>query len=236
MQPGNPYQSIASKSRRDGLILDHLEMVRHVVGKLVAQLPAGVDVENLESAGVLGLVEAANNFDPTRGIQFKTFAYVRVRGAVLDELRRNSPLPQQMLQTVARIRKAYRDLPAPVTVEALVTATGLTTEEVTDGLAAIRMTRILSLDGSADPIGTRLDDERQERPDTQAEREEQRRLLTQAIEALPPRERIIVTLYYLEDLRLKEIGEVMQLSESRVSRLLNAALFNLGEYMRARGG
>jgi RNA polymerase sigma factor for flagellar operon FliA len=229
------YTQVAAQSRRDELILEHLPLVRHILGKLAAQLPPGVDVENLESAGVLGLVEAANNFDPERGNQFNTYAYLRIRGAILDELRRNCPLPQQMLERVAQVRRAYKELPPPVTVEALAAATGLNADVVADCLAAIRMTRMVSLEGSVATVGTRLD-ERQERPDTQAERAELSRLLTEAIESLPPRERLIVTLYYKEDLRLKEIGQLMELSESRVSRLLNAALFEIGEYMRTREG
>ncbi len=228
------YTQIAAQSRRDELILEHLPLVRHILGKLAAQLPPGVDVENLESAGVLGLVEAANSFDPARGNQFNTFAFLRIRGAILDELRRNCPLPQQMLERVAQVRKAYKQLPPPVTVDALAAATGLSTDEVADSLAAFRMTRMVSLEGAADTVGTRLD-ERQERPDTLAERAELSRLLTEAIESLPPRDRLTVTLYYKEDLRLKEIGQILELSESRVSRLLNAALFTIGEYLRAHG-
>src|SRR5262249_6690405 len=153
------------------LILEHLTLVRHIVGKLTAQLPPGVDVENLESAGVLGLVEAANNFDANRGILFKTFAYPRIRGAVLDEMRRNCPLPQQMLQMVTKVRRAYEELPPPVSTQALMAATGLSEDEVADSLAAIRMTRISSLDNSSEMIGTRLDD-RTQRPDSLAMKEE----------------------------------------------------------------
>jgi RNA polymerase sigma factor for flagellar operon FliA len=228
------YGAIAQKERRDQLILEHLPLVRHLVGKLIAELPPGVDVENLESAGVLGLVEAAHHFDPERGAQFKTYAYTRIRGAVLDELRRNCPLPQQMLQQVARVRRAYNELPPPVTADALAAATGLSAEEVADCLAAIRMTRLLSWEENGEPIGTRLDDPR--RPDRIVEKEEQKALLTAALGSLDERERLIVTLYYLEDLRLKEIGQVLRLSESRISRLLSAALFHLGEYLRAHGG
>src|SRR5438132_1518967 len=101
-----------------------------------------MDVENLEAAGTLGLVEAANHFDPDRGVQFKTYAYTRIRGAVLDELRRNCPLPQPMLQRAAKVRQAYEELQQPVTLEALATATQLSADEVADCLAALRLTRM----------------------------------------------------------------------------------------------
>jgi RNA polymerase sigma factor FliA len=228
------YDAVTQKERRDQLILEHLSLVRHLVGKLIAELPPGIDVENLESAGVLGLVEAAHRFEPERGVQFKTYAYTRIRGAVLDELRRNCPLPQHMLQQMARVRQAYEELTPPVTTQALAVAAGLSEAEVADCLAAIRMTRLVSWGEHGEPIGTRLDDP--QRPDLLVEKEEQKRLLTEALNALDERERLIVTLYYLEDLRLKEIGEVLRLSESRISRLLSAALFHLGEYLRAHGG
>jgi|SRR5579875_568796 RNA polymerase sigma factor for flagellar operon FliA len=233
-QAKRAYDAVAQKEQRDQLIMEHLPLVRHLVGKMTAELPPGVDVDNLESAGVLGLVEAAHRFDSERGIQFKTYAYTRIRGAVFDELRRNCPLPQQMLQQTARVRQAYEELPPPVTIADLASVTGLSEAEVADCLAAIRMTRWLSWEEHGELIGTRLDDP--DRPDRLVEKEEQKRLLTEALGALTERERLIVTLYYLEDLRLKEIGEVLSLSESRVSRLLNAALFHLGEYMRTHGG
>jgi len=232
--PTESYDRVAPTIRRDQLILSHLWLVRHVIGRLLTDLPPGLDVENLESAGTLGLVEAASRFDPTRGVEFKTFAYARIRGAVLDELRRNCPLPQEVLQRVARVRDAYETLPLPVTPEALSDATGLSVDEVLDCLSAMRMTRTVSWDETGKTVKVRLDDP-QDQPPAALERAEHHRLVADAIAALPDRERIAITLYYMEDLRLREIGQVLQLSESRVSRLLNAALFRLGELLRTRG-
>jgi RNA polymerase sigma factor for flagellar operon FliA len=226
------YSRVAERARREELIESHLGLVRHILGKLVAQLPAGVDVENLESAGTLGLVEAANKFDPERGIKFETYAYTRIRGAILDELRRNCPLPQHVLERVARLRKAYEQLPAGATADDLAAASGLSGDEVADCLAAMRLTRMASWETGDAPDAHVAD--RGEPPDALAERAEQKELLADALQALPERERLVVTLYYLEDLRLKEIGAVLGLSESRVSRVLSAALFQMGEYMRAR--
>ena len=228
------YQRQADQQRRDDLIIGHLPLVRHVIGRLVGGLPPGVDVENLESAGVLGLVEAAAKFDPTRNAQFKTFAYIRIRGAILDELRRNSPLPQHMLERVSLIRKAYKTLPHPVTVEALAAATGLALDDVADALAAERFAKTVSWEQTAEPngLGTAVT---VDPPDAEAERWESIQQLTEAIESLPPKERVAVTLYYREELRLKEIAEVMNLSPSRISRLLSKATFELGELLKARG-
>lgn len=231
----NVYQQQAERRRRDELIVSHLPLVKHVIGRLIGELPAGVDVENLEAAGVLGLVEAAAKFDPTQSAQFKTFAFLRIRGAVVDELRRNSPLPQHVHARVSAIRKAYRTLPQPVTVEALAAETGLTVDEVSDTLAAERFAKTTSWDQVAEPNGLEPAAEATS-PHGELERWETTQQLAEAIEALPPNERIAVTLYYREDLRLKEISEVMKLSPSRISRLLSKATFDLGETLRAKLG
>jgi RNA polymerase sigma factor for flagellar operon FliA len=206
--------------------------VKHVIGRLLGELPTSADAENLESAGVLGLVEAAAKFDSTRNAQFKTFAYLRIRGAIVDELRRNSPLPQHVLARVALVRKAYRTLPHPITVEALMAATGLTEDEVADALAAERFAKTTSWEQTAEPNAmepaTAV-----EPPDDEAERAEQAQQLAAAIERLAPKERAAVTMYYQQDMRLKEIAAVLNLSVSRVSRLLSKALFELGERLRA---
>jgi RNA polymerase sigma factor FliA len=227
------YQRTADQQRRDDLIMSHLPLVKHVIGRLLGDLPASADAENLESAGVLGLVEAASKFDPTRNAQFKTFAYLRIRGAIVDELRRNSPLPQHVLARVSLIRKAYRTLPHPITVEALVAATGLTEDEVADTLAAERFAKTTSWEQTAEPNALEPA-AAVEPPADDAERTERAAQLAAAIEALAPKERTAVTMYYQQDMRLKEIAAVLNLSVSRVSRLLSKALFELGEQIRAQ--
>src|SRR5438132_5689067 len=105
--PLKAYQSVQTEQRRDALIMAHLPLVRHTLSRLIVHLPPGVDVENLEAAGTLGLVEAASKFDPERGVKFETFAVWRIRGAVFDELRRNCPFPQHLLERMAQVRQAY---------------------------------------------------------------------------------------------------------------------------------
>lgn len=231
--PAQAYQRQADQQRRDELIVSHLPLVKHVIGRLVGELPPGTDVDNLEAAGVLGLVEAAAKYDPSRNAQFKTFAYLRVRGAVVDELRRNSPLPQHVMERVSAVRKASRTLAPPVTVEAIAAITGLTPDEVADTLAADRFSKMVSWEQTAEPNGF-APVQASEAPDAGLEREEEARELAAAIEALPRKERLVLTLYHKEGLRLKEIGEVLQLSVSRVSRLLTKATFELGEALKQK--
>ena len=224
------YSVTATQSERDELILNHLWLVRHFVAKLAARLQPGVDVDNLESAGLLGLVEAAQRFDVSRGVDFKAFAVLRIRGAMIDEARRNSPLPQELLQYVKLVSRAQERLTPPMTVEALSVETGLTTDQVLDALAAIPLTQVKSFDPAADESPQVTADV----SSVNMEREDARRLLADAISSLPERERLIVTMYHKEDLRLKEIGEILGLSESRVSRLLTSAQLQLREYVLER--
>jgi RNA polymerase sigma factor FliA len=230
------YQESRAHAQRDELILGHLALVRHILGRLAAKLPHGIDLENLEAAGTLGLVEAANRFQPERGIHFKTFAYTRIRGAIYDEMRRNCPFPQELLERVAQVRAALESLTPPVRVETLAQRTGLSEDVVTECLTAMRLTRVISWDDIAEPsdVASARNVSRSERPEMRLETIERRRFLVEAIATLPESERLAVTLYYMEDLRLKEIGQVLNLSESRVSRLLKAAHHRIEEHIRAK--
>lgn len=232
-EPQNEYQRIAEQKRRDQLVLSHLPLVKHIIHRVIGELPPGVDIENLESAGVLGLVEAAAKYDPARNAQFKTFAYQRVRGAIYDEMRRNSMFPQQVLERVAAIRRAYRTVAPPATVAELARITGLSENDVSDTLANMRLTRMLSWEDVAHHGANTLTAPPTE-PESEMERRELLEHLTEAIESLPERTRTLLVLYYREDLRLKEISEVIGLSISRVSRLLSNAVFELREQMRKR--
>lgn len=227
------YQRVSSQVQRDELILGHLSLVRHILGRMTSQLPPGVDLENLESAGTLGLVEAANRFESDRGVQFKTFAYTRIRGAIYDELRRNSPFSQDLLEKVTKIRRLLQTIPPPASVATLAKHSGLDEDDVVECLAAIRLSRVVSWNDVADQ-GRGADPDAANRPDARIEEDERRRLLVDTIAQLPEMERLAITLYYMEELRLKEIGQVMNLSESRVSRLLKAARHRLEEAIRSR--
>lgn len=225
------YRAAQAKETRDSLILDNLGVVRSILGRTVADLPDYADAENLEAAGVLGLVEAALQFDESRGVPFLSFAYPRIKGAIVDELRRNSPLPQRMLKMVSLVRHACEKLPAPATPEAIAAHTGLSMDEVEATLDAMRLRHMFTWDEQQGWL-TRLHDMRAEEPDAEAERKEVMQLLADAIAQLPENERLVITLYYLEELLLKEIGEVLSLSESRVSRLRSKAEFRLAQIIR----
>ena len=226
------YESHSTHQLRDQLICDHLEYVRHILGKLLIRLPSDVDRDNLESAGVLGLVEAAGQFDPTREISFRTFAYQRIKGAILDELRRNSPLPQTMLHQISVVRKACETMSPPYDVEEIANRCELSTEAVEDTFKAMRLSAVQTW-GEPAVMTEMFHDSREDAPESAMIREETKQQISKAIVELPEQERIVLQLYYGEDLRLKEIGAVLDLSESRISRVLKAAHKNLRRLINA---
>ncbi|QDT33572.1 sigma-70 family RNA polymerase sigma factor [Thalassoglobus polymorphus] len=210
------YQNINDQQARERLIVSNLYYVKHVIGKLLLELPSAIDFENLEAAGVLGLVEAANRFDADKGVAFKTFAYSRIRGAVLDELRRNCPVPQHILQNWSKIKAAIQGGEQTLNSQQIAEMTDLSVEDVEKCLVAMRMNYPESWSEELLPYTRRSDNSVQEE---QSEHEQQH-VLAKAIEKLADRPRAVITLYYLDDLTLKQIGQVLGLSESRVSRIL----------------
>lgn len=221
------YRQVSRRQERDALILAHVGLVRHVLARTLVNLPQRIDRENLESAGMLGLVEAAGQFDPNRGVSFATYAVPRIHGAIVDELRRNCPLPQSMLQKWNRIQEAYRTLALNATTESLAAASELTVAEVEECLDAMRLTQP---DTWYDDLAEQAPERSvSETVDASLQKEEQIRMVADLIEKLPKQMRIVVTLYYRDGLRLKEIGEALQLSESRVSRILARAELELRE-------
>lgn len=233
--PVDEYRKASRQQELERLILDHLSYVRKILSTMTASLPSHVDREGLESAGIVGLVEAANHFDSTRGVAFKTYAFTRIRGAILDELRKTSPVSQQMQEQIGKLRDAHERLSPPVSPEALAQATGMTLENV---LRCLEAMRFIAPQNWSDLYSTihgswRHDGERPEEP---LERAESHQILTQCIQKLPERERLVLTLYFLEDATLAEIGAALNLSESFVSRLLAGAKFRLKElYLEALG-
>jgi RNA polymerase sigma factor for flagellar operon FliA len=226
--PLEEYRKASRQQELERLILDHLSYVRKILSTMTASLPSHVDREGLESAGVVGLVEAANNYDPTRGVAFKTYAFTRIRGAILDELRKTSPVSQQMQEQIGKLRDAHERLQPPVSPEDLAAATGMSLETVQRCLEAMRF---ITPQNWSDLYSTIHGSWRHQgdSPDASLDRAETQQILQRCIQKLPERERLVLTLYFLEDATLAEIGAALNLSESFVSRLLAAAKFRLKE-------
>ena len=215
-------------------ILQYLPLVRHIVQKIAEPMSYRVDLEDLISAGTLGLVKAARAYDTNKEAEFKTYAYIRIRGAVLDELRSRSFVPTATIGQLRRIEAAHRklavDLGRPPGDDELAAEVGVSLEQLYRTLQEARRTHFLSIHGLADEesaLGSLVPPDDSPSPLAEAERRELSGRLAGAIRELPERDRHILLLYYDRDLTMKETAEVLGITESRVSQLHASALFKL---------
>jgi len=210
-----------------------LPMVPKIAQRVVSYLKPPLSFEDLVSAGTIGLIRAARDYDPSRKTDFKTYAYIRVKGAILDELRGWCFVPANLNKEVRRagrvreeIRKRRGEVP---TDEELAEALGISMERLYKIFESARARHFLSLDGcyGESPVLGCLLSAGASQPDNEVERAELIEKLTEAIEQLPRRQRRIILLYYQQNLTMKQAAEVFEITESRVSQLHASALFNL---------
>jgi RNA polymerase sigma factor for flagellar operon FliA len=223
-----------SLADRNALVEAHLPQVKFIAERMAAKLPPSVDRDDLIGAGVLGLLDAVDKFDPARGVQFKTYAEMRVRGAMLDSLRLLDWAPRSMRHRAREIEAAYHRIEQERGRAAeegeVAEALGLSVLEFQTLLGELRGLTLLGLEGDDDddefPV-PQIPDDPERGPLALYERTESRDRLIGAIDRLPERERQVVALYYLEELTMKEIGSVLGVTESRVSQLHTQAILRL---------
>ena len=217
----------------DDLVARYAPLVKRIAYHLVGRLPASVMVDDLIQAGMLGLLDASTHYDKRQGASFETYATIRIRGAMIDELRRNDWAPKSLHKRARELAEAIARVEAATGRDArdqeVATELGVPLEEYHRLLQETNGARMLSFDdlGGDDPVALFSSDE--QAPAEQFEEERFRQQLVQAIDSLPERERLIMALYYEEELNLREIGAVLNVSESRISQLLSQA------HLRLRG-
>jgi RNA polymerase sigma factor for flagellar operon FliA len=228
------------------LVVDHLPLVGHIVGRLCAGIMTRVPREDLVGAGTLGLVEAAHRFDPAKGVKFSTYAYSRVRGAVVDYLRRNDPIgkvARDQLYAVRRcVSECQRRYGRRPSIEEIAARTGIPEEDVVQCLSYEKWRYVESLEASADgagcdesPLAVLLPAEGRT-PLEELEWEERIQRVARAVEDLPERERQIIVMYYYEELYMSEMAHILQITEGRVSQLHTRALYNLSRKLEGTDG
>jgi RNA polymerase sigma factor for flagellar operon FliA len=214
------------------LVRAHTPLVRRIAYHLMARLPPSVDVHDLIQSGMIGLLEAARNYTPARAASFETFAGIRIRGAMLDELRRSDWTPRSVHRKVREVAETMRQVENETGGDAdsaeVMRRLGLDSSEYNQILADAASSRILSL-SSPDAGDDALDvpDTANRGPAQDLEENGLREALAAAIAELPEREQLVMSLYYDEELNLKEIGEVLGVSESRVCQIHGQAVVRL---------
>jgi RNA polymerase sigma factor for flagellar operon FliA len=226
---------------RDRLILAHLPLLHHIVGRMTWDSPGRVDREDLFGFGMLGLIAAADSWEPERGLKFSTYAFPRIRGAILDELRRMDFLPRGRRERVRALDRAVaeleQELGVPPTPEEIAARLDVDEGEVDEILHSARLTGTVSLDdGPSDDLASMLADPSSDDPEGSAEWGEMKSLLVRSIAALPSQEQTVITLYYAEELLLRDIGDILGVSESRVSQIHSRALYLLNRGMKVAIG
>jgi RNA polymerase sigma factor for flagellar operon FliA len=234
------YKRSRDQLVRDRLILTYAPLVKYVAGRLGSGLPAHVDEGDLVSYGLLGLIGAIERFDPDRDIKFETYAIARIKGSIIDELRSMDWVPRSVRARARDIERAIASLEAKLTRaptdEEIASALNITEEEFQDSLLEISRSSIAALDelwsapgSSGDSVALidTIEDPQAAEPQSAMAHTEIREALGEAIARLPEREKLVVTLYYYEELTLREIGEVLGVTESRVSQLHTKAILRL---------
>jgi RNA polymerase sigma factor for flagellar operon FliA len=228
-----------TEDERERLILEHLPQVRLIARRIQERLPDSVSLDDLVSNGVLGLISAIDNFDPLQNVKLKTYAEYKIRGAILDSLRGLDWAPRQKRrkskQIESAIAAAEQRLQAPPTEEEIATELEITLDEYHQWLVEIRGLNLASLEYAGGDQGNDLlhflPDTHESLPSTLLEQAELEKLLASSIERIPEIEKTVLSLYYDEELTLREIAQVVNLHESRISQLKSQAILRLRGYL-----
>lgn len=239
------YADTKSPEIREKIILEYAPLVKVVAGRLSMYLGYNVEYEDLVSYGIFGLIDAIDKFDCMKDVKFETYASLRIRGAILDQIRKMDWIPRTIRQKQKRIDAAIKEIETQygrsATDEEIATLLGITDEEYLDWQSQMKITNVVSLNEFLEQ-GSEVPNEAGstksaafDSPEEILERDELKKMLEQALELLTEKERKVIVLYYYEDLTLKEISNILEVSESRISQLHTRALQKmrgrLGEYI-----
>lgn len=232
-----------SADEREQLILEHLPQVRLIARRIHDRLPESVSLDDLISTGVLGLIAAIDRFDPTQNVKLKTYAEYKIRGAILDSLRGLDWAPRQQRkrakQIEAAISTAEQRLHRTPTEEEIAAELGQTVAQYHEWLVDSRGLTLGSLETASGEDDNRdllkfVSDDETQWPSHIVERSELQKLLAEAISKMPNIEKTVLSLYYYEELTLREISKIVSLHESRISQLKTQAILRLRSYMEKR--
>ncbi len=217
------YNRARGGDEQSRLLEEHATLVRRIAYHMLARLPASVQVEDLIQAGMIGLLEASKKFDASKGASFETFVGIRIRGAMLDEVRKGDWAPRSVHRNTRMVSDAVKEVEKRTARDAtdreVAEELGVGLDEYYKILADTRGSRLFSFDDLMEDGAPEPKYGQSHEPGHATQEERFKQALADAIDGLPERERLVLSLYYSEELTLKEIGEVLGVSESRVSQL-----------------
>ena len=232
---------------QEQMVIQYAPLIKYIASRLALRLPPHISLDDLISSGIIGLIDAIHKFDPSKNISFKTYAEFRIKGAILDELRSLDWIPRSIRKKSHILEKAYaeleRHLGRPAEPEEVCQALGLELEEFYQLLDETKSVSLVELEGMWKTTRTTpdffdgeftdvLQDETARDPFLSLHFSELQEVLVHAIDALPDKEKLLVSLYYYEELTMKEIGEIMGYTESRISQLHTQAMLRLRSKLR----
>jgi RNA polymerase sigma factor for flagellar operon FliA len=229
----------------EAVVVEYSPMVKYVANRIALRLPPHIEVEDLISVGILGLIDAIEKYDPARGAKFKTYAEFRVRGAILDELRSMDWVPRSIRQKASQVDAVMQKLQAkfgrPPEDEEVAKELGVSLDQFFDTLNKTRSMPVLSLDdlnivretggqqSLLDCLAGKVDAD----PQVQFRLNELKEIIAKTIDTLPEKERLVISLYYYKELTMSEIGVVLNVTESRVSQIHSKTMFRLRTKLKA---
>jgi RNA polymerase sigma factor for flagellar operon FliA len=237
------YTKNPTRELRENIILEYAPLVKVVAGRLSMYLGYNVEYDDLVSYGIFGLIDAIDKFDSCKEVKFETYASLRIRGAILDQIRKMDWIPRTVRKRQRDISNAIKDIESrtgrTATDEEISKELGITSEEYDDWQSQMKVTNVISLDEFTESGGSEISESstvsRYELPEEAIEKEELKLMLKESLDQLTEKERQVILMYYYEDLTLKEISNVLDVSESRVSQLHTKALGKMknkmGKYM-----
>lgn len=231
----NTYATVATTNQysSDELVSEHVDLVKRIAHHLAARLPSTVDVNDLMQSGMVGLLEAASNFDATRGASFETYAGIRIRGSMLDDIRKNDWTPRSVHAKYRQVTEAINAIEADTgnaaSAEDVAARLGISIDDYHKILADSAGSRLFSYEETIEePTLARTPPPSDTpSPDKELYQNQFREQLSQSIDQLPERERLVLSLYYEQELNLKEIGSILEVSESRVCQIHGQAVLRL---------
>ena len=237
------YRKSPTPEMREQIILEYAPLVKVVAGRLSMYLGYNVEYEDLVSYGIFGLIDAIDKFDMQKDVKFETYASLRIRGAILDQIRKMDWIPRTVRQKQKKIDEAIRNIEMRTgknaTDEQVAGELGLEQEELTEWQSRLKITNVISLneflEQGQEPVMDARGNSHFSQPEDVVSESELKQVLEEALEDLTEKEKKVILLYYYEDLTLKEISKVLEVSESRVSQLHTKALLKMrakmGKYM-----